>query len=391
MQLQLTVKKARIETMDLLRGISLLGILLVNILAFNYPMQYVSLPDYLTIPSDLHAEKMLTIFIQGSFYPIFAWLFGYGLQMQMLKAQSLGQNFMSIGSRRLSVLLLFGLIHAFGIWYGDILLTYAVMGFIVLLLLKLKPWIQLVISLVLFTFFNILILWGTWLLSLKGASNEEYADITGVKESILAYGEGSWLDAFIQRLADLSSQLSPIMWISALFTILPFMLAGAAASQWRLIERAKELKVLWFTLATVCLIQGIWLKFQMYNENLGEFGDSLGYMLGGPILAIGYTSLVVIVAMIPYVLKITKPLISVGRMSMTTYLMQSVIQSLLFYGFGLGLYGKLSIENLVLIAFLIFIFQMAFAWIWLSFFKQGPVEMLWKRLTYGKLSENRGN
>lgn len=383
MLLQPTLKNKRIQTIDLLRGISLVGILLVNILSFNYPIIYVELPKYLTRPDDLQAEKWLTIFIQGSFYPLFAWLFGYGLQMQRMKATALNQKFASIASRRLSILLLFGIMHAFGVWYGDILITYAVMGFILLLFLKFKPQIQLFIALVCFSVFNGFIIAISWLGSLLPESEniDLYSDLTNVKSSLEAYRYGDWLDAFGQRMTDLSVQLSTVMWVQAIFTILPFMLAGAAASQWRLIERAKQLKVLWFILAIVALPLGIFLKYQIYN---GDMGYVVGLLIGGPILTIGYTAIIVLLALIPFVLKMTMPFNCLGRMSMTTYLMQSVIQSLLFYGFGFGLYGKLSIDNLILIAVLIFICQMAFAWIWLNFFKQGPVEMLWKRITYGK-------
>lgn len=386
MQLEPTVKKERIQTIDLLRGISLLGILLVNILSFNYPVNYVSMQEYLTKPADIQAEKWLTIFVQGSFYPLFAWLFGYGLQMQKTKALSLNQNFMPIASRRLSVLLLFGILHAFGVWYGDILITYAVMGFILLVLLKLKPVLQTVISLILFVIFNGFMLIVYWIASIVPDSEnlELYSDITNAKSSLEAYRYGDWVDAFMQRLTDLSMQLGPLMWLQALFTILPFMLAGAAASQWRLIERAKDLKWLWFTFAIIALPLGVFLKYQIYNEDLKFLGYAIGVLVGAPILTIGYAAIIVLIALIPYILKITTPINCLGRMSMTTYLMQSILQSILFYGFGFGLYGKLSVDNLILIALLIFIFQMAFAWVWLNFFKQGPVEMLWKRITYRK-------
>lgn len=393
MQLAPTSGKQRIETLDLLRGISLLGIILVNILAFNYPINYTRLSDYLSTPGDLHAEKMLTIFVQGSFYPLFAWLFGYGLQMQRLKAISLQQNFVNPTTKRLTVLMLIGLVHAIFIWYGDILLTYAIFGFILMLILRLKPVIQVFIGMLLFAVYNLFYIGAAWLYSRRteGEDLEFYSDITNIKSSLAAYQEGSWIDAFMQRLNDLSIQLSIEMWFQAAFTILPFMILGAAASQWHLIERAKQLKWLWLVFALFGVIVGLYLKNQMYSNDMPYFGYMLGALMGGPILAVGYTAVMVLCAMIPGVLTILKPFILTGRMSLTTYLMQSIIQSFLFYGFGLGLYGKLSIENLVLIALTIYILQMAFAWIWLSFFKQGPVEMLWKRITYGKRTENRGN
>lgn len=391
LQLTPTTKDNRIDTLDVLRGISLLGILLVNITSFNYPTSYVRLSDFLSTPSDLHSEQMLSIFIQGSFYPLFAWLFGYGIQMQKTKADLLERSYVKPVTKRLTVLLFIGLLHAVFIWYGDILVTYAVFGFVLVLLINLKPAIKLIVGTTLFTVFNGFLLWAYWKSDTGSEGYGFYADITNVKNSLLAYGEGSWLDAFQQRLVDLSGQLSPEMWISSAFTILPFMLLGAAASQWRLIERAKQLKILWGILAVAGLTIGVFLKFQIYDQEYPVFGYGLGALFGGPILATGYAATLVLIALIPGAIKVLIPFRLVGRMSLTTYLMQSVIQSVLFYSFGFGLYGKLSMENLMIIAITIYILQIAFAWIWLSFFKQGPVEMVWKRITYGKTTENRGN
>ncbi|MBQ0137737.1 MAG: DUF418 domain-containing protein [Kurthia sp.] len=393
MRLGATARTQRIETLDVLRGVSLLGIILVNILAFNYPINYIRLPEFLTTPGDLASEKLLTIFVQGSFYPLFAWLFGYGLQMQRTKAISLQQGFWKFGSKRLAILAVIGLLHAFFIWYGDILFTYAIFGFVLLFFLRLKPIVQTTIGLFLFGLYHFYYVVTYWLYS-RNPNYEDgayYSDITNVKSSVEAYRDGNWLDAFSQRMSDLSIQLSGAMWLQAAFTILPFMILGAAASQWRLIERAKQLKAFWVVLAILGLIIGLYLKIQIYENDMKYFGYAIGALVGAPILAVGYASLLVVLSMIPGGLKILKPFCLTGRMSLTTYLMQSVIQSLLFYGFGLGLYGKLPIETLILIAVTIYILQIVFAWIWLSFFKQGPVEMLWKRITYGKNTENRGN
>ena len=89
---------------------------------------------------------------------------------------------------------------------------------------------------------------------------DDYLDIVSVEKAITAYGTGNWVDAFMQRLTDLSTQAGIEMWFVALFTILPYMLIGAAASKWRLVERAKELKWLWLALAIAGLIIGIGIK-----------------------------------------------------------------------------------------------------------------------------------
>lgn len=385
--MQLAPTKQRIGTLDLLRGLSLFGILLVNLLAFNFPVNYVSLREFLEHPTDLQMEKYLTIFVQGSFYPLFAGLFGYGLQMQMNKSKELGESFIGYGSKRLSFLLLIGLLHAFFIWYGDILTTYAVLGFGLLFLLKLRPIFQLLIATILFGICSLIVTVLFYISSQFISDSSEYTDVAGVAQSIEAYRYGGVIEIFFQRLNDLSLQYSIMMWISAFFTILPFMLVGAAASQWRLIERAGELKKLWFVLCIIGLSLGLYLKNLIYHEPTSIFYEGIGQVIGAPILTVGYVALIVLLGLIPWVQIITKPIQAAGRMSLTIYLMQSVIQSILFYGFGFGLYGKLSLLQLFYIALAIYAIQLVFSMIWFKYFKQGPVEALWKSVTYGKRFE----
>ena len=113
-----TVLEERIDTLDILRGFSLLGIILVNVIAFYSPLPYIDLASWFTVPSDIIWQQRLDIYVQSSFYPLFSILFGYGLAMQYMKAQRTGANFYTIGSRRLVILLLFGLLHAFLLWWG---------------------------------------------------------------------------------------------------------------------------------------------------------------------------------------------------------------------------------------------------------------------------------
>lgn len=128
MNLKPTMLQERIATLDILRGMSLLGILLVNMYAFYLPMPHIDLGSWFTTPSDIVWQQNLDIYVQSSFYPLFSMLFGYGLAMQWQKAQSREQNFYGIGLRRLIVLFMFGLVHAVLIWWGDILMMYAFCG-----------------------------------------------------------------------------------------------------------------------------------------------------------------------------------------------------------------------------------------------------------------------
>lgn len=388
MNFQPTTLQERVHTLDVMRGISLLGILIVNMFAFALPLPHViDLHSWFTDINDILNYQLVDIYAQGSFYPLFSMLFGYGLAMQYMKAQSAGTNFYRFAPKRLTVILFLGLVHAFLIWWGDILMTYAFCGFFLILLLRLNPWWLLTISIVIYGLFN---LGFIGLLALGGALNVEfevpYLDITAINHAITAYGTGTWGDAFFQRIEDLIVQLNIGYWFMSLFMILPYMLLGAAAAKWRLVERAKNLKVFWISLAVVCIGAGLFIKSIPFHYNRTYLLEFLKTYLGGPVLAIGYAAAVVSLWLIPFVPKLLSPLAKAGRMSLTLYLMQSIICTLLFYNFGFGLYGKIDVQMGVVIAIGIFVIQLALAELWFIKFKQGPIEYFVKRMTYGKIN-----
>ena len=383
-----TMLQERIATLDILRGISLLGILLVNMFAFYLPMPYIDLASWFTTPSDIVWQQNLDIYVQSSFYPLFAMLFGYGLAMQWQKAQSRQQNFYKIGLRRLTVLFVFGLLHALLIWWGDILMMYAFCGVFLLLLLRLQSVWLVTISAIIFGVFQAFMLLVVGFIHFD-TKVDEYLDITSVEKAITAYGTGNWADAFMQRLTDLSIQMSIGMWFVSLFTILPYMLLGAAASKWRLVERARELKWLWIALAIGGLAIGIFVKSLPVMFTRTYLFDYLKVYIGGPILSIGYIGLIVLLCLLPVVPKLLSPFAKIGRMSLTMYILQSIIGTILFYQFGFGWYGKVSVATGVFIALGIIIVQMILAEIWLTKWRQGPLEAIWRKLTYKiKLNES---
>ncbi|WP_107947331.1 DUF418 domain-containing protein [Lysinibacillus parviboronicapiens] len=381
MDLKPTMLQERIATLDILRGISLLGILLVNMYAFYLPMPYIDLASWFTTPSDMVWQQNLDIYVQSSFYPLFAMLFGYGLAMQWQKAQSREQNFYGTGLRRLVVLFMFGFVHAVLIWWGDILMTYAFCGVFLLLLLRLHPIWLLSIGIIINGFMHVFMLFIVGYINFN-SQIDTYLNITAVEKAITAYGAGNWLDAFMQRLSDLSEQAGVGMWIASLFTILPYMLIGAAASKWRLVERAKELKWLWVALAVVGLVMGIFMKSIPVLNTRTYLLEYIKVYMGGPILSVGYIGLIVLLCMIPLVPKMLSPFAKIGRMSLTMYILQSIIGTCLFYQFGFGWYGKVSVATGVLIAISIIVVQMVLAEVWLSKWKQGPLEAIWRKLTY---------
>nr|WP_301285974.1 DUF418 domain-containing protein [Lysinibacillus endophyticus] len=370
-----------------MRGFSLLGILLVNMFAFYLPMPHIlDLNYWFTEAMDIIWQQNLDIYVQSSFYPLFSMLFGYGLAMQFMKSQETGVNFYKFAPKRLVILLILGLLHAFLIWWGDILATYAVCGFFLLLFIRFSGGWLLTFGLVINGFFHFFILAIYFLTGIASTEVEKPAlDIEMINSAITAYGVGSWTDAFTQRLSDLSVQLGFDMWIMSLLTILPYMLIGAAFAKWRLIERAKELKIVWIIMAIIFVSVGLFVKSAPYTFTRTYLLDYLKVYVGGPLLSIGYISLIVSICLIPIANKLLKPIAKAGRMSLTLYIMQSIICTILFYNFGFSLYGQVDVQMGTVIAISIYVVQIIFAEIWFIKFRQGPLEMAIKRITYKKI------
>ena len=387
----------RIISIDVMRGFALLGIFIVNMLFFHTPYIYINPYTWYQNPSDYETFKMIDIFVQGSVYPLFSMLFGYGLAMQYMKSEANGSPFSKFAVRRLSVLLIIGCIHAFLIWAGDILITYALAGFVLILIIRLKPIWLLLISIFLFLIPNGLLNGLVYLGSLiELDAMVIYTGIQEIEASIVAYGQGSWGDIFSQRLADwLYMSGNGLIIISMLFTIVPFLLLGAAAAKWKLIERARELKVFWIITVLVTLIAGTVIKWLPYLTEANLFTMSVQDTFGGPLQAIAYAGVIAMVCSIPIGAKILSPISKAGRMSMTIYLMQSIIATTIFYSYGFGLYGKIDISTGTWMAVGIFALQIVFAEFWFMKFKQGPVELLWRKLTYSnslsKIGEKETN
>ena len=371
----------RVVALDMMRGFSLLGIFIVNMLAFHTPFYYIDPYTWFTVPADRDAFQWIDIAIQGSVYPLFSMLFGYGLAMQFTKAKERGVSFPKLALRRLLVLLGFGIVHAFFIWSGDILITYAISGLMLMWILFLSWKWLLGIALGLFLLPNALL---SFLMMLIPADEPFYSGIQQIESSIVAFGSGSWTDIFAQRAADwfYANGLAIIPLI--IISILPFMMIGAAASKVNLIQRTTEKKVFWLILIVITLSVGTYIKFLPHIQGATYFYKFVQDMFGGPLQAVAYAGIIALLSQLSLFRKLFSPVANAGRMSMTTYLTQSIIATTIFYSYGFGLYGKVDVMTGTWIAIGIFIIQLIFAELWLAKFTQGPVEMLWKRLTYGK-------
>jgi len=380
----------RIEALDMLRGFALLGIFIANMLVFHSPYMYMDPYTWFSTPGDMAIFKWIDIFVEASFYPIFAMLFGYGLNMQYEKSIANKMSFAPVMARRMGVLLGFGLLHALFIWMGDILFTYALMGFMMIAFVRIpKKWM-----LPLATFFYIVpsaIIYGfTYFLNKldPNAMMEGYADIHQIERSLEAYAYGSYGEIFSFRLSEwLTYGLTASL--LGIFVVLPLIMIGAGLSKWKVIERAGELKVVITIVTVVSLAAGIWMKAAPHIGGPSPEALILQTQFGGPVLAIGYIGLLLLLYQLPLVRTILRPISKAGRMSLTTYITQSIVGTLIFYAYGFGMYGKVDLATGVGIAVGVFLIQVLFAELWLSKFRMGPLEWLWRKGTYGKKLPNK--
>ncbi|WP_083632266.1 DUF418 domain-containing protein [Domibacillus antri] len=377
----------RIISIDVLRGLSLFGIFLVNMLSFHSPYFYYNPYEWWKTSQDLTAFSWIDIFIQASFYPLFAMMFGFGVAMQYEKAKQQGRSFAWTGIRRLTFLVLLGLVHAFFIWPGDILFNYAVCGFVLLLFLRFSGRLLLIFGTALLflpaAFISLLLI----LAAQMDANNAiHWTDIASVSQSIAAYGSGTYAEITTQRINDwLNVNMVDGSFFFQLISILPFLLIGAGAFKLNMVGRWAAQPKKTAVLFLVFFIAGLLLKWVPHILDSSNVAYSyIQDAVGGPILAVSYAAFIVLLCSFEQPQKLLKPFAAAGKMSLTNYLTQSIIGTLIFYHYGLAYYGQVTVLTGIWLCVTIFSIQVIASNLWLGRFKRGPFEALWRTITYGK-------
>ncbi|MUT68397.1 DUF418 domain-containing protein [Paenibacillus sp. NEAU-GSW1] len=379
----------RVRIIDSIRGFSLLGILLCNMLIFQYGMYGKDQLHFFGLSNwDLAMDQVLLIVAERSFMPIFMFLFGYSLfKLRDRLAQSGFTPWRSL-VRRFSLLIVLGMLHGFYLWDGDILLPYGAIGFLLLLFVKRKAKTLVIWSAVLSALFV-----GSSLLAIA-SPNEEVGNKDAkidayIERSITVIGQGSYSDIIKFRAEDptllnkgIGSKIL-LGFVAMPIMLLPMFLLGIAAAKkgWfhnpHQERRRYWLMVGWLIplgagLKSVCVLL---LHDKTWSAGLIEFGGqllALGY-IGAFALALSHLSS-------SSFFRIAFE--SVGRLSLTNYLMQSAICTTLFYGYGLGWFGKIGITYGILLAIVIYSFQAIASSFMLRYVQYGPLEYLLRIWTY---------
>ncbi|WP_096438975.1 DUF418 domain-containing protein [Alteribacter populi] len=372
----------RLSHLDSLRGFALFGILLVNSLYFQYGMFGFKNFEPVFGATESGTTSMIQLFFEGSFYPLFSMLFGFGAVLIWQRLQERGQSFGGLYFRRMLILIFLGIIHTYFIWDGDILLSYGICGLFLLLFIKRKPKTILawVLGLAIFLVLPSL---------MPDDGSADDMTFTNIKEQeISALSEGSYLDVVVHRLtADPFQDVEfgiiytiTMSFVMGLQIIMLFLLGAYLAKKgWihRPEESKKPLLIMTLVFGTIGLITKAGDVFT--NQYQLEY---FSMILGGPMLTLGYIGAFMLLFQAGILEKLFRGFGYVGRMALTNYLSQSIIMTTLYYGYGFGLFGEVGIPIGVLIVLGVFILQIFISRWWLKHFQYGPVEWFWRVGTY---------
>jgi len=410
----------RIQSLDIMRGVVLLGILLMNINGMGLARAY----GDPTVSGGYTGWNLATwittnLSFEGTMRALFSLLFGVGMFifMDRLEKKGAGINAANIYFRRLIWLLIFGLIHGYLLlWTGEILYQYALMGFLVFSFRNLPP---IKLTFVAILLFSIGALWNY---------SDYKKDIKFVEEVALVENyklEGKALTRELQEvdikwekrkwerspegIAEYNTNmrkgyLDVVMFLAPenqhydenwpyrydLWDVLSMMLLGIALFKWKILTGEKSYKFYSIMAALGYLIGFSINYYEILSIMEGNFSllsfskSSITYDLGRVPVAIGHVGTIMLFCKLPILKWLKSSLAAVGKMALTNYVMHSVFAMFIFTGAGFGLFGTFQRFELLYIVLAIWMFQLILSPIWLKYYQYGPLEWIWRNLSYLK-------
>lgn len=430
---------ARLVSVDVVRGFALLGILTMNIITFGLPMSaYVNpmsegLAPFAGRFEGLNAAAWWInhLLFDQKMMALFSMLFGGGLVLMDSRAPAAPggpgakpRGFARVYYRRLAWLFLVGMTHAYVLWFGDILVAYALCGLLLYPLRRLTPRALLIVGAVVFSIaaplsvgFGALIGFAEGMVEPTREKLARGETLTPEEQTALNDWDKGMADfdptpeQAAAEVASMRGSYAEVFTLNAQHTVFMQTLFFVTWALWR----GLGLMLIGMALAKLGFFAGAWSARRYIIIAVA------GYAIGLPLVALGgldmithkfdmarlylvsghfnyFASVVVALAHASVILLVvragalawlTARLAAVGRMALTNYLMQTVIATTVFFGWGLGQFGTLERWQLWLPVLGIWTFQLAFSPLWLARFRFGPAEWLWRTLTYWKLQPMR--
>jgi len=377
--------RERVHFLDIVRGFAMLGIIIVN-----YFLIVDSVKGF-EMASDDVVHNMVSWFAEGKFVTLFSFLFGVGFMIFMNRALQRVKSPNKLFARRLTILLGFGVLHITFVWVGDILAFYAVTGFLLLIFYKCKPrtLLRWIVALLAIQFLIPVIT------MLYNVMNTAATEIPKFAEFALSCHDSSlsFLASIGARWSDMKTMA--LSSFSTVYSMFLMYLLGVYFVKMELFKNMNEKKHIWNRIWIICTIAFLITESSMLlvgpfpSEDmlwteifavLGQNGGLTGSMFYMSTLAMLFLH----VSRMQGVLMIfTK----VGRMSLTCYLLHSIIGTILWLGYGFGLAEHIQSAGTLVIGLAVYVVLVIFSTLWLKQFKYGPMEFIWRKLTYGKVNE----
>ncbi len=415
-----TKETSRLHSLDTTRGFALMAILLMNIWAFSMPFEAYINPNAMGGMDGWNLQSWFIsgVVFEGTARGLFSLLFGAGFILMLDRLEGLGMKGMEIYARRLVWLLIFGMIHSYILlWLGDILYAYAVMGFLLLAYRSTKPRTFILLTVVLLVLqiarFDLLSEPRVYeardkaevAQTLKDNGEELNKEQEGalkkwanmqkpykqedIDDAMKAY-QGSYSDAFSYA-KDWSERIQSLfIYRGGIFGILTMFFIGAALMKLGFWQQGFSNRNLWLMVivgygigmsARYYYVQAeIATDFDIYSRMAyGEF-----YNIWRVLVTIGHLGLLTLFGRSGWLGWLQKAVGNVGRMALSNYICHTIIASIYFYGAFMGNFGKLERVELYPVVAVIWVFNLVFSTLWLKYYYYGPLEWLWRALTYGE-------
>lgn len=396
-------RKERIIAIDALRGFALLGILLMNIQSFaNVDAGYFN-PTVVGNTEGLN--KIIWIIVHTiadqKFMTIFSILFGAGIVLFSENLERKGINPTPVFYKRTAWLVVFGLIHAYILWQGDILVSYGLSAFIVYWLRKWSVKNLLIASLIMLSFMSFsLFAIGLSIDSMTASEVQsmelDWQPSQATIDKEISDFRGGWLKQMPHRS---SSSFELQMGIIIIFwRVGGLMILGMALFKMGILT-AKRSNGFYLTMVTIGLglgfamvLNGVYIAFlNNWDMQYTEFLNHGWNYWGSVLVALGYIGLIMLLIKNQNLTVITKTLAMVGKTAFSNYILQTLIGTFIFYGSGLGYFAKIDIVGQMIIVLFVWFFQLIVSHLWLKYFNYGLLEWIWRGLTYGKFPTLRTN
>ncbi len=385
-----TPPSERIVSLDALRGFALLGILVINVWVFAMPEATLLNP---TVYGDFTGANYWAWFLghvfgQAKLITLFSALFGAGILLFVESKEERGQPAVRLHYRRTVVLIAIGLLHAYLLWYGDILVAYGFAGLFLVTLRDLEAR-ELAGFGVLFLCFvpavevSSAITMGGDVIAVQWAPSE-----AALRQEVATYRSG-WFEQFDHRVPTSFQRQTTGFIGSTFWRVGGIMLLGMALYRWGVLtgERSTALYrrlVAGGVVGVAIVVAGVaYIEANDWSADAALYWRQFNYF-GSLLVAGGYLGLVTLYAQRRPNGPITRAFAAVGRTAFTNYLLQTVIATTIFYGHGLGLFGSVSRVEQYGIVVAIWAVQVVLSVLWLRYFRFGPVEWVWRTLTYGE-------